>query len=40
IQAGLLTTSSPVIAEQIKNNQLKVVAGYYDLASGVVSMVS
>ena len=40
IQAGLLATSSPVLAEQIKNNQLKVVAAYYDLASGAVSMVS
>jgi carbonic anhydrase len=40
IQAGLLANSSPVIAEQIKNNQLKVVAAYYDLASGAVSMVN
>jgi carbonic anhydrase len=40
IQAGLLASSSPVIAEQIKNNQLKVVAAYYDLASGTVSMVN
>jgi len=40
IQAGLLASASPVIAEHIKNNQLKVVAGYYDLASGAVSMVS
>ena len=40
IQANLLATSSPVIAEHIKNNQLKVVAGYYDLASGAVTLVS
>jgi carbonic anhydrase len=38
IQAGLLATSSPVLAEQIKNNQLKVVAAYYDLASGSVTL--
>ena len=36
IQAGLLRQSSPVLAEQIKQNQLKIVAGYYDLASGTV----
>ena len=39
-QAGLLATSSPVIAEQIKNNQLKVIAPYYNLASRAVSMVN
>jgi len=38
IQAGLLRQSSPVLAEQIKHNRLKVVAGCYDLASGVVSL--
>jgi carbonic anhydrase len=38
IQAGLLRQSSPVLAEQIKENRLKVVAGFYDLASGVVSL--
>jgi len=38
IQAGLLATASPVLAEQIKNNQLKVVAAYYDLASGAESL--
>ena len=38
IQAGLLGTSSPVLAEQVKNNQLKIVAAYYDVASGVVSL--
>jgi carbonic anhydrase len=38
IQAGLLATSSPVLAEQIKNNQLKLVAAYYDLASGIVTV--
>jgi carbonic anhydrase len=38
IQAGLLRQSSPVLAEQIKHNQLKIVAGYYDLASGTVTL--
>ena len=38
IQAGLLRQSSPVLAEQIKQNRLKVVAGFYDLATGVVSL--
>jgi carbonic anhydrase len=38
IQAGLLRQSSPVLAEQIKQNQLKIVAGYYDLASGTVAL--
>jgi carbonic anhydrase len=38
IQAALLRQSSPVLAEEIKQNRLKIVAGYYDLASGKVSM--
>src|SRR5215469_11382151 len=38
IQAGLLRQSSPVLADQIKQNRLKVVAGFYDLASGIVSL--
>src|SRR5437660_6849745 len=38
IQAGLLRTTSPVIAEQLKNNQLKLVAAYYDLATGAVTL--
>ncbi|MBV8936911.1 MAG: carbonic anhydrase [Alphaproteobacteria bacterium] len=38
IQAGLLRQSSPVFAELIKQNRLKVVGGFYDLASGVVSL--
>jgi carbonic anhydrase len=38
LQAALLRQSSPVLAEHIKQNQLKIVAGYYDLASGKVSM--
>jgi carbonic anhydrase len=36
IQAGLLRQSSPVLADHIKENQLKIVAGYYDLSSGNV----
>ena len=38
IQAALLRQSSPVLAEHIKQNQLKIVAGHYDLASGIVSV--
>lgn len=38
IQAALLRESSPVIAEAVKKDQLKVVAAYYDLASGKVSL--
>jgi carbonic anhydrase len=37
IQAALLRQSSPVLAEHIKQNQLKIVAGHYDLASGKVT---
>src|SRR6266481_6436748 len=39
IQAALLRQSSPVLAERIKQNQLKIIAGYYDLASGTVSVI-
>jgi len=38
IQAALLRHSSPVLAEQIKQNRLKVVAGFYDLSTGIVSL--
>jgi carbonic anhydrase len=38
IQAGLLGSSSPVLAEAVKNGQLKIVAAYYDLASGAVTL--
>ena len=38
IQAALLRQTSPVLAEHIKQNQLKIVAGYYDLASGIVAV--
>jgi carbonic anhydrase len=38
IQAGLLRQSSPVLAGHIKENQLKIVAGYYDLSSGKVTL--
>jgi len=37
-QAALLRRSSPVLAEHIKQNQLKIVAAYYDFASGRVSI--
>ncbi|HEX9534213.1 MAG TPA: carbonic anhydrase, partial [Stellaceae bacterium] len=39
IQAALLRQSSPVLAEQIKQNQLKIVAAYYDLTSGKVTVI-
>jgi carbonic anhydrase len=38
IQAELLRQSSPVLADHIKENQLKIVAGYYDLSSGKVTL--
>jgi carbonic anhydrase len=38
IQAGLLRTASPVIAELVKTGKMKVVAAYYDLASGKVTI--
>jgi carbonic anhydrase len=38
IQAKLLSEASTVIAEKIKEGQLKVVAGYYDIGSGVVTL--
>jgi carbonic anhydrase len=38
IQAALLRQSSTVISALVKENKLKVVAGYYDLATGVVSL--
>ena len=36
IQAGLLSTASPVLAERIAKGELKIVAGYYELGSGKV----
>jgi len=38
IQAGLLQTASPVLAGLIGKGSLKVVAGYYDLGTGQVSL--
>ena len=38
IQAGLLRTSSPVFAEMIGKGQLKIVAAYYDLGTGTVTV--
>jgi carbonic anhydrase len=38
IQAKLLSDSSPVIANAVKDVKLKVVAAYYDLASGKVAL--
>jgi carbonic anhydrase len=37
-QAGVLRHSSPVLAEHIKQNRLKIAAAYYDLATGRVSL--
>jgi carbonic anhydrase len=39
IQAGLLSKASPVLAPMIKEGKLKIVAGYYDLDSGRVTLV-
>jgi carbonic anhydrase len=39
IQATLLSQASTVISEMRKAGKLKVVAGYYDLASGAVTLV-
>ncbi|HVJ41383.1 MAG TPA: carbonic anhydrase [Dongiaceae bacterium] len=38
IQANLLATASPVLAGLIKEKKLRVVAGYYNLADGKVSV--
>jgi len=38
IQAALLREASTVIAGMVKEGKVKVVAGYYDLGSGMVSM--
>jgi carbonic anhydrase len=38
IQANLLATASPLLAGMIKDGKLKIAAGYYDLGSGVVSV--
>jgi carbonic anhydrase len=38
LQASLLRQSSPVLAEHIKQNQLKIVAAYYDLTTGRVTI--
>jgi carbonic anhydrase len=38
IQADLLRTASPVIAEQVKAGKLMVAGGFYDVGSGRVSL--
>jgi carbonic anhydrase len=38
IQASLLREASPVISGLVKEGKLKVVAGYYDLATGAVAI--
>lgn len=40
IQATLLSRTSTIIAKALKDNELKVVAGRYDVASGVVSLLT
>jgi carbonic anhydrase len=40
IQARLLSTASPVIAGLVKSNKLKVLAAYYDISNGKVSMLT
>ncbi|HKT18649.1 MAG TPA: carbonic anhydrase [Stellaceae bacterium] len=40
IQAKLLNDSSPVIAAAVKDGKLKIVAAYYDLASGKVTLLA
>src|SRR5271166_480268 len=39
IQAALLSKASPVLSPMIKEGKLKIVAGYYDLDTGKVSLV-
>jgi carbonic anhydrase len=38
IQAGLLGKASPVLSPMVKEGKLKIVSGYYDLATGKVSL--
>ncbi len=40
IQAELLRTASPVIAERVAAGKVKVVGGYYDLADGRVALLA
>lgn len=39
IQAGLLRKASTVLSPMVKDGKLKIVAGYYDLAIGKVTLV-
>ena len=39
IQSGLLAQSSPVLADLAGRNQLKIVAAFYDVGNGTVSLV-
>jgi carbonic anhydrase len=40
IQATLLSEASTVISSMVKEGKLKVVAGYYDLGTGAVTLVA
>lgn len=40
IQAGILATASPVLASAVKQGDLKIVAGYYALGSGRVTLLT
>jgi carbonic anhydrase len=39
MQAGFLPELSPVLADLVRARKLKIVAGYYDLATGRVSLI-
>ena len=39
IQAGLVSKASTVLAPMVKEGKLKIVAGYYDLVAGKVTLV-
>ena len=40
IQATLLSQASPVVSGMVKEGNLKVVAGYYELGTGAVTLIS
>jgi carbonic anhydrase len=39
-QAEILRSASPVIAEAVRQGKVRVAAGFYDLASGKVSLLA
>jgi carbonic anhydrase len=40
IQAGLLRNASPVLSDAVKQGMLSISAGYYDLATGRVTLLA